>query len=127
MKNLMMFIGLSLLFMTHAKCQDTASVFINYELQAQLIGGYDSLIEANKSNLWLPTECVDAGKSFIQFTVQKDGSITDAKVVKGLNNCPEADSIALEIVKTIKLLPATYKNEVTETQRVLPIPFYKIE
>ncbi|GAA5033690.1 hypothetical protein GCM10011506_26300 [Marivirga lumbricoides] len=127
MKNLMMFISLSLLFIAHAQSQDTTHVFINYELQPQLIGGYDSLIEANISLLWLPEGCSEEGKSYVQFIVQKDGSIKDVKVIKGLDNCSKADSIAIEIVKTVNFLPGRYKNEVVGTHRVLPIPFYKRE
>jgi hypothetical protein len=126
MKNLFLAV-LILIFLHDAQCQDKNNVLVHYEEYPQLIGGYDSLIEANKSNLWLPKGCFEAGKSFVQFVIQKDGKITDAKTIKGLNQCPKADSIAVEIVKTVKYIPAKYKNEVVVSQRVLPIPFYKIE
>ncbi len=126
MKNLIL-VGLIFIVLNNVQCQDKNNVLVHYEEYPQLIGGYDSLIEANKSNLWLPEGCSEAGKSFIQFVIQKDGEVSDVKIIKGLNQCAKADSVAIEIMKTVKYIPAKYKNEVVVSQKVLPIPFYKLE
>ena len=73
------------------------------EVQPQFPGGEDSLFNFIYSNLRYPQEAVDngiEGKVYVTFAIEKDGSITDIKVVRGIGyNCDE------EAIRIVKMMP----------------------
>lgn len=62
------------------------------------------------------------GKVYIQFVVDKDGSLTEVEVTKGIGmGCDEE---ALRVVKDSKIwIPAEYKNKRVKSLYTLPIVF----
>ncbi|MCL1850529.1 MAG: energy transducer TonB, partial [Bacteroidetes bacterium] len=67
------------------------------------IGGLDSMYQFLRENLIYPTEAKEKGISgqvFLEFVVEKDGSVSNVKVIKGTH--PELDAEAL---RAVKLLP----------------------
>jgi TonB family protein len=78
-----------------------------------------------KNNLKYPTKAKEAGISgvvYVEFEVGKDGTISKAKVVRGIN--PELDAAALEVVKLMgKFTPGTKGGKPVASKLVLPICF----
>ena len=68
-------------------------------------GGANALNEFLKAKLIYPTSAKEAGisgTSYVNFTVEKDGKITNINLLKGLAGCPQCDA---EAIKAIKLMP----------------------
>ena len=62
------------------------------------------------------------GKVFVQFVVEKDGSVGEATVFRGVS--PECDEMALQVVKAMpKWQPATFKGKPVRSRFMLPINF----
>jgi protein TonB len=64
------------------------------------------------------------GTSYITFVVEKDGSVSGAKVLKGAPNGPGLDSTALAVVKAMPAwLPGVQNNKSVRVQFNLPVHF----
>lgn len=62
------------------------------------------------------------GKVYIQFSVMKDKSIKDYKIFRGID--PYFDNLAMEAVKTIKVLePAIFYGKEVNSKVIFPIIF----
>ena len=62
------------------------------------------------------------GKVFVQFIVEKDGSVGEATVLRGIST--ECDEMALQVVKAMpNWKPATFKGKPVRSKFVLPINF----
>ncbi|MDE7075000.1 MAG: energy transducer TonB [Odoribacter sp.] len=63
---------------------------------------------------------VTEGKIFVQFVIEKDGSVKDAKVLRGLH--PLLDKEAVRVVKSMpRWRPALYRGEPARCSYTLPI------
>ena len=94
---------------------------LSQDSYAYLKGGYDSLYKAIKSETILPDSCGQTGKVFVIFYFTESGTTRDAKIAKGI--CPEADSIALTIVKRLNYIPAKRSGKNIVITQQLPIYF----
>ena len=85
-------------------------------------GGQAALEAYLKENVRMPDEeCVN-GRVIVSFNIGKDGSISDAKVVKSLS--PACDKEALRVVKAMpKWHPGKQLGKVVITKYSLPITF----
>ena len=84
-------------------------------------GGEKGLQEYLKANLQYPDEDVQ-GRVIVTFMIEKDGSISDAKVVKSLSE--GADKEALRLVNNMpKWAPFKQLGETVRTKYTLPIIF----
>ncbi|MBP5506294.1 MAG: energy transducer TonB [Prevotella sp.] len=95
------------------------------EQQAAFPGGEKALLKFIDDNMQYTKEmeeiCV-TGRVVVSFTIERDGSITDAKVVKSLH--PLFDKEALRIVGLMpKWSPAMENGEIKKVTYNLPIPF----
>ena len=62
------------------------------------------------------------GEVIVSFWVETDGSITDAKILRGLT--PELDSISIELMKSMpKWSPATQRGKPIRVKFSLPVRF----
>lgn len=95
------------------------------ESNVQLKGGYDSLYKAIKHKTILPNLCGQSGRVFVDFVITELGDTKRASIAKGL--CPTADSIALDIVKNLKYIPAKRNGISVAIKQSLPIYFTKEE
>ena len=109
------------LYSLSCKSQDK-NLFINPYSEPLLIGGIDSLMIAIKPVTELPSTCLEQGKVYVQFCVSINGNVKGAKIIRGL--CCQADSISLEIIRTLKFEPATQNGIPYEVSRIFPITFY---
>ncbi len=91
------------------------------EESPQFPGGDKALLEYMKKNLQYPDECMQ-GRVVVNFTVEKDGSISNAKVVKSVS--VGADKEALRLVNNMpKWIPGKQLGEPVSTKYTLPVIF----
>lgn len=93
----------------------------------QYPGGEAALIKDINSNLEYPKEAKEKkiqGTVMIEFTVETDGSINNAKVVRGVKDCPAMDEAALKSVKKLKpFTPAKENGHAVPLSMVIPVRF----
>ncbi len=67
-------------------------------------------------------ELGDFGRIFVEFVVNKDGSIEQVKVLRGVSS--ELDAEAIRVVENMpNWIPAIYKGEIVRARCRLPINF----
>ncbi len=74
------------------------------EEEAEFPGGHKALRDFIETTLVFPPRIWEedqAGKVVVRFVVEKDGSITNGRVIKGMANCLECDKEALSLLKTM--------------------------
>lgn len=96
-----------------------------YEESASFPGGIDSLNKFIEANLQYPEQarqCFVQGTVYLTFTVEKDGSLTDIKVIRDIGcGCGEE---AIRIIKMMpKWIPAKQCGKIVRQQYNLPIKF----
>jgi len=108
--------------------QDTGKVEMIYdmpEIMPEFIGGADALDEFVKLNLKYPPDAKAKGiqgKVYVQFVVEKDGTITSVTVRRGVN--PLLDAEAVRIAKLLPpFKPGTMRGKKVRTRYTLPITF----
>lgn len=120
------------IFLTNmAFCQEEKKVsvddevFVLVEEQAEFPGGMDSMYAYIVKNLKYPEAAEEKGiqgRVFVQFVIEKDGSISNVKILRGIGGgCEEA---AVEMVKNMpKWKPAKQRGKPVRCQFNLPIKF----
>ncbi|WP_022822199.1 TonB family protein [Hymenobacter norwichensis] len=92
---------------------------------ARPVGGTEAFFEWIQKNQQYPALARQRkveGKVQVEFIIQKDGSLTDAKVVKPLGS--GLDQEALRLIKVApKWTPATYQGQPMKQKMVLPVLF----
>ncbi len=88
-------------------------------------GGDEKLLEWISQHLVYPENAIDShieGRVIIEFIVKADGSIGDAKIIRGVDDMLDAE--ALRIVKSIpRFNPAMLNGKAVESIFTLPITF----
>ncbi|EAY29247.1 energy transducer TonB [Microscilla marina] len=101
------------------------TVFFTSEVQAAPKGGYTAFYKYVQKNLKYPPQARRIGiegKVVVQFIIEKDGSLTDIKVLKGIGSgCDE------EAVRVLKAAPhwnpGKQRGNPVRVRRALPIKF----
>lgn len=92
------------------------------EEMPQFPGGDKALLEYMEKNLQYPDEVCGQGRVVVSFMVEKDGSISEAKVVKSV--CKEFDEEALRLVNAMpKWIPGKLLGKPVSTKYTLPVKF----
>ena len=90
-------------------------------------GGEGEMVKFLTHNLKYPTYESAAriqGKCFLSFVIEKDGSITNIKVLKGIPNGNGCSEEAIRVVKLMpKWIPGKNKGEIVRVQFNLPVSF----
>ena len=88
-------------------------------------GGTEALLNYLSENITYPKECEDVcvqGRVIVTFVVEKDGSISEAKVVKSVYQ--PLDEEALRVVKGMpKWIPGRMNSEPTRVKYTIPVTF----
>ncbi|UOQ73029.1 energy transducer TonB [Hymenobacter cellulosilyticus] len=85
-------------------------------------GGIESLFAYIRQNLRYPAGATATGKVWIDFVVTKTGTITNAKVIKGLD--PTLDAEALRLVQQMPVWhPGQHNKQPVDVEYTLPIRF----
>jgi TonB family protein len=97
------------------------------EVPAEFPGGFEKLYKNIGSDLRgrypkMARRRGIEGKVFVQFTIDKEGAMTDVSIIKGIGG--GCDEVAYEVVtKQNKWNPARHKDKPVKTRMVLPIVF----
>ena len=95
------------------------------ETMPQFPGGRGVLMKYLAANIKYPASAVKGkkeGRVIVTFIVQKDGSITHAKIVRSID--PELDAEALRVVKGMpKWTPGTQLGKPVSVKYTLPVKF----
>lgn len=88
-------------------------------------GGPNALVKYVQNNLKYPESAKknkQEGRVFVGFVVEKDGSISNVSVMRGV--CEELDNEAVRVVKTLpKFTPGMHGGKPVRVQYTLPIAF----
>lgn len=100
-------------------------VFVVVEEQAEFPGGLDSMYAYIVKNLKYPELAKEKGiegRVFVSFIIEKDGSISNVKILRGIGGgCEEA---AVEMIKNMpKWKPGKQRGKPVRFQFTLPIKF----
>ncbi len=119
------FLSAGLIGQAQDKEQKKDGVFFEVEEMPEYPGGYDGLKNFIVENVKYPEKAKKdkvEGKVFVSFVVDEKGSVTDAKVVRGVDS--ELDKEALRVInKMEKWTPGKEKGEPVKVQYTVPIQF----
>ena len=97
-------------------------VFDVVENMPQFNGGMGALMQYLSDNIRYPEEKDIQGRVIVRFVVGKDGSISNAQVVKSVH--PSFDAEALRIINNMpKWIPGTQNGKPVNVKYVVPINF----
>jgi periplasmic protein TonB len=110
---------------TEPEPEDTGeTIFVGPEQMPVPEGGYEKFYETIAKNLKYPRQAIRAqveGKVFVQFTIRKDGSVTDLSVLKGIGyGCDEE---ALRVLNMVKWSPGKQRGKPVHVKMVQPLVF----
>ncbi len=107
---------------------DTDSIYNVVEVMPEFPGGMSQMATYLSENIKYPEEAKDkdiSGRVFISFVIEKDGSVSSAKVMRGIGG--GCDEEALRVVKAMpKWKPGMMKGKPVRVYYVLPV-FFKLE
>ena len=91
----------------------------------KFVGGDNARTKYLNENINYPVEAQKngiQGRVILNFVVEKDGSLTDLKVVRGVD--PLLDSEAVRVIENMpKWIPGEHKGEIVRVRFTLPITF----
>src|SRR5690606_21170770 len=100
-------------------------VFTVVQLQPEFKGGYDAMVAFFQKNLQYPQSAREAGvegRVYVSFIVEKDGSITETHVVRGLDAACDAEAVRA-VQAFPNWVPGKQNGQPVRTKFVLPINF----
>ncbi len=104
---------------------DNNKVFTEVEVAPVFPGGEMKMYEHLTKNIRYPEDCAKRniqGRVIVQFVVEKDGSVGEAKVVRPQD--PQLDEEAIRVVRTFpKFTPGTMNGEPVRVWYTIPITF----
>ena len=99
-----------------------STIFTIVDQQPDFPGGDVARVEFIKKNLRYPKVDVDYYRAIVTFIVEKDGSISDINVARGIT--PELDKEAVRIVQLMpKWTPGKQRGKVVRVRYTIPINF----
>lgn len=103
----------------------TDDIYQVVEEQPLFPGGMDKMAEFLQANIKYPALCKKEGiqgRVVVQFVVNKDGSICDAKVVKSAH--PQLDAEAIRVISSMpRWIPGKQKGKNVRVRYTLPVHF----
>ncbi len=109
----------------NANAQSEEEVYMFVEDQPSFPGGEDEMRKFISRNVEYPKEARESGivgTVYIQFIVEKDGTLTNIKVIRGVH-----ESLNQEALRVIKLMPkwkpGKQRGKAVRTQFTIPLKF----
>ena len=104
---------------------DTSMVFDVVEQMPKFPGGDAALMQFLSSNIKYPKDAMEAkvqGRVVASFVVEKDGSVTNVKIVKSV--IPSLDEEAMRVINAMpKWVPGMQKGKAVRVKYTIPISF----
>ena len=94
------------------------------ETMPEFSGGRDSLYAFLTKHLIYPEQPKKAGIQgvlLIEFVVEKDGSVSNTKVLSSLH--PDCDNEAMRVIKMLKFTPALVNKQPARVSYMVPVQF----
>ncbi len=105
--------------------EDVDKVFNIVEQQAEFKGGMQKFYEYVGKKMKYPSQARRMGiegKVFVQFVVERDGSITDVQAIRGIG--AGCDEEAMKVIReSPKWNPGKQRGRAVRVRRVIPITF----
>jgi len=105
--------------------EEEAKVFDVVEQMPSYPGGMSALMEYLSKNIKYPVVAEEngvQGRVIVQFVVERNGSITDVKVVKSVD--PSLDKEAVRVTKSMPhWIPGKQNGEAVRVKYTLPVTF----
>ena len=105
--------------------QESEMVFLQVDEMPEFPGGYTKLFEYVQKNLKYPIMARESniqGRVFVQFIIEKDGSISNVKVLQGIGE--GCDEEAIRLVENMpQFKPGRNNGKPVRVQYTLPIMF----
>ncbi|MFN5417936.1 MAG: energy transducer TonB [Flavobacteriia bacterium] len=107
--------------------EDTENIFFFTEQEAIFDEKNGSLSAYISRSIIYPKEALDSlisGRVYMKFVVEKDGSITNVSIVKGISDSPEINAEALRVIKEMPMWkPAKNGGKAVRSWHQIPINF----
>ncbi|HLP55147.1 MAG TPA: energy transducer TonB [Fluviicola sp.] len=107
--------------------EDPNTVYEYAEQPAEFPGGKAAMQQYLETHVVLPDSVVNgkiAGKCYVRFIVEKDGSLSEIKIARGVKDCPECDKEAIRVVKSMpKWKPGKMNGKAVRLRTVIQIVF----
>ena len=104
---------------------DENGVYMKCDQMPMYPGGMQELLKYLQKNIQYPQDAKEKGihgRVIVQFIVEKDGSIKDTKVVRGID--PSLDNEALRVINAMpKWEPGKHKGEAVSVKYTVPVSF----
>ena len=105
--------------------QHKEEVFVVVEDQPEFPGGNEAMIEFLSNNIKYPAEATEKGiegRVIVNYVVEKDGSISEVQIVRGVD--PMLDSEAIRVVESMpNWKPGKQRGKEVRVRFTLPIIF----
>ena len=102
-------------------------IYTVVETTPQFPGGQDSLIEFLNTHIEYPKSAYENGKQgvvYISFVVEKNGTISNTKTIRGAYQAPELDEEALRVINLMPIwTPGFTNSKPVRVQYTIPIRF----
>ena len=110
---------------TSSSKSDEGEIFVVVERTPEFPGGMGELMKYLQRNVRYPAAAQQAGiqgKVEVEFTVKKDGSVSDVKVIRSVN--PELDAEAVRVISAMpKWKPGEQRGTPVDARFEMPIVF----
>jgi TonB family protein len=108
---------------TGNKKSESSAVFTVVEDMPSFPGGEQARVKFFSDNLRIPSECIE-GTVYVSFIVKADGSIANAKILRGLGK--SYDEEVLRVINLMpKWFPGTQNGQAVDVLFNLPVKFAK--
>ncbi|MBR6440933.1 MAG: energy transducer TonB, partial [Bacteroidales bacterium] len=118
-------VNISRMVAVEEEIEEEEEVFMVVENDPEFPGGMEAMMKFLAENIVYPQEAKDnniQGRVFVSFVVEKDGSISNIKVIRDIGG-----GCGAEVVRVVKLMPkwkpATQKGKPVRVQFNLPVQF----
>ncbi len=99
----------------------------NHDPSWEFPGGMGKMMEWEKENLRIPEGFTGQARVIVSFAIQPDGTVTDAKIIKGNEN-EELNREALRLISTLPKAPVHYYTPKREpVHYTFPVKFEKVD
>jgi protein TonB len=105
--------------------EEVDEIFEIVEEGAEPIGGYEAFYKYVKKNIKYPNQAKRMGvegKVYVQFVVDKDGSITEVKAIRGIGAGCDEEAVRI-LAEAPKWKPGKQRGRPVKQRIVLPINF----
>lgn len=106
---------------------DQLGVFYKLEEVPEFPGGYSEMAGFIARNVVYPSAAKELGISgtcYVNFVIEQDGSVSSAKVLRGVSGCPECDDEAIRVVNIMpNWSPGKQQGRSVKVKFTLPIKY----